>query len=124
MLKNRKQDLQIILNGGIKTIKSGLENTKNFNLDGFMIGREAYQNPFILSEVDYMIFKEEITEKTQIRKHLLDASDLIIQQFERWWDKYAIPLAQIDSDLQESELVMKSFLRELGYEKNYKKSNL
>ncbi len=58
VLKNRKQDLQIILNGGIKTIKSGLENTKNFNLDGFMIGREAYQNPFILSEVDGMIFKE------------------------------------------------------------------
>ena len=58
LLKNRKKDLQIILNGGIKTIKSGLENTQNFNLDGFMIGREAYQNPFILSEVDGMIFKE------------------------------------------------------------------
>ena len=54
-----KKDLQIILNGGIKSIKSGLRNIKEHNLDGFMIGREAYQNPFILSEVDNTIFQEK-----------------------------------------------------------------
>ena len=58
-LKAQKNDLQIILNGGIKSIKSGLKNIKEHNLDGFMIGREAYQNPFILSEVDNTIFQEK-----------------------------------------------------------------
>lgn len=61
MLKNRKKDLKIILNGGIKSIKSGMQYTKDFNLDGFMMGREAYQNPFVLSQVDFMIFKENST---------------------------------------------------------------
>ena len=59
ILKNKNKGLKIILNGGIKSIQSGLKYTKNFNLDGFMIGREAYQNPFILSEVDSMIFNEK-----------------------------------------------------------------
>ena len=30
---------------------------KEFGLDGFMMGREAYQNPYILSDVDTKIFR-------------------------------------------------------------------
>jgi tRNA-dihydrouridine synthase A len=51
-----KQDfahLQIILNGGIKTIeqiKIELEHC-----DGVMMGREAYHNPYLLAEVDPLI---------------------------------------------------------------------
>ena len=58
MLKGIKQDLDIILNGGIKSIEYGFQKIKTHNLDGFMMGREAYQNPFILREVDNIIFKQ------------------------------------------------------------------
>ncbi|CAH0524645.1 tRNA dihydrouridine(20/20a) synthase DusA [Vibrio hippocampi] len=52
-----KQDfphLDIAVNGGIKTLDEALEHLKF--LDGVMIGREAYQNPYILAEVDQRIF--------------------------------------------------------------------
>lgn len=46
--------LEIILNGGIKTteqIKGALQH-----LDGVMIGREAYTNPYFLAEIEKEIF--------------------------------------------------------------------
>ena len=49
-------------------------------------------------------------------QHLESAPDAVIQQFERWWDKYGISLAQIDTDVKEAEVVMHGFLKELGYE--------
>ena len=63
-----------------------------------------------------MMFKEEIKDKLQIRQILGDVSDPIIEQFERWWDKYGISLAQIDSEVKESEAMMHGFLKDLGYE--------
>ena len=56
-LKVDNKNLEIILNGGIKTLNHGLNHLKEFGLDGFMMGREAYQNPYILSDVDTKIFK-------------------------------------------------------------------
>ena len=53
-VKQSFPQLSIIINGGIKTLqdaKSLLENT-----DGVMLGREAYQNPFILNDVDAVFF--------------------------------------------------------------------
>lgn len=52
-----KQDfphLNIIINGGI----TSLEQSKNLlaHVDGVMIGREAYSNPYILSQVDQQIY--------------------------------------------------------------------
>lgn len=46
--------LQIGVNGGIKTLAESLEHLEH--LDGVMIGREAYQNPYLLAEVDQTIF--------------------------------------------------------------------
>ncbi|WP_081411566.1 tRNA dihydrouridine(20/20a) synthase DusA [Vibrio mediterranei] len=46
--------LQIAVNGGVKTLEESLEHLKH--LDGVMIGREAYQNPYILAQVDQLIF--------------------------------------------------------------------
>lgn len=49
-LKRDFPHLRIILNGGVKTlahVREGLEHT-----DGVMIGREAYQNPWFLSEIE------------------------------------------------------------------------
>lgn len=54
-LKRDFPQLNIILNGGLKTteqIFQALEHT-----DGVMIGREAYQNPYMLSELEHLILK-------------------------------------------------------------------
>ena len=52
-----KQDfpqLTIAINGGVKTLEEAKEHLTH--LDGVMIGREAYQNPYILALVDQEIF--------------------------------------------------------------------
>ena len=53
-LKHDFPSLEIIVNGGIKTIPDSLEHINHLN--GVMVGREAYQNPWILSEVDEKIY--------------------------------------------------------------------
>ena len=55
-LKETFPELNIIINGGIKTIKESIEHL-NY-VDGVMLGREAYDNPFILTEVDNEIFSD------------------------------------------------------------------
>ena len=40
----------------------------------------------------------------------------IVEQFEKWWDKYGISLSEIDTEVKESEALMHEFLRDLGYE--------
>ncbi|QKE33242.1 tRNA dihydrouridine(20/20a) synthase DusA [Vibrio fluvialis] len=52
-----KQDfphLAIAVNGGVKTLAEAKEHLQH--LDGVMIGREAYQSPYLLAEVDQQIF--------------------------------------------------------------------
>lgn len=67
-------------------------------------------------DAEYLKFRDHIKEKSQIRQHLGDASDAVIQQVERWWDKYGVSLAQIDGEVKAAETAMHGFLRELGYE--------
>ncbi|TJY62256.1 tRNA dihydrouridine(20/20a) synthase DusA [Sinimarinibacterium sp. CAU 1509] len=52
-----KQDfpaLTIVINGGIKTLEQSAEHLKH--VDGVMIGREVYDNPYLLAEVDLQLF--------------------------------------------------------------------
>jgi tRNA-dihydrouridine synthase A len=53
-LKKDYPQLNIIINGGITT----LEQTETMleQVDGVMVGREAYQNPYLLAEVDQRIY--------------------------------------------------------------------
>lgn len=53
-IKKDFSDLTIALNGGVKTLEETKEHLQH--LDGVMVGREAYQNPYILAEVDQQIF--------------------------------------------------------------------
>jgi tRNA-dihydrouridine synthase A len=53
-LKTDFPHLEIIINGGITCLEQA-ENLLH-HLDGVMIGREAYQNPYLLAEVDKRIF--------------------------------------------------------------------
>ena len=75
-LKADFPDLEIILNGGIKTLEQCSEQLQTF--DGVMIGREAYHNPWLLSEVDHQLFGDEQRNITrtavleQLRPYLLE----------------------------------------------------
>jgi type I restriction enzyme M protein len=71
---------------------------------------------FVRRDNEYFDFKPEIETKEQIRDHLGDADQSVITQFERWWDKYRVSLHEIDTQVKESEEVMWSYLKELGYE--------
>ena len=103
-------DVKGILHGGIP-IKEIQDEYIKETLNGFDIGLVL-----VKKDDEYMIFKEEIKDKSQIRQLIGDASDAVVEQFERWWDKYGTSLAQIDSEVKESEAVMHEFLKELGYE--------
>ncbi len=56
-LKNEFPQLNIIINGGITNLEQSAHLLKN--LDGVMIGREAYSNPYILAQVDQQLFSVE-----------------------------------------------------------------
>lgn len=49
-LKEAHPDLEIVINGGITTI--GQVETALEHVDGVMIGREAYHNPYFLAELE------------------------------------------------------------------------
>ena len=67
-IKKENPDLEIIINGGI----SQIEEIKNHLslCDGVMIGRQIYQNPYFLVDIESEIFevknyptREEVAEK-------------------------------------------------------------
>ncbi len=53
-LKQQFPHLHISINGGIKTLAEAQTHLQH--IDGVMIGREAYANPYILSDVDKLIY--------------------------------------------------------------------
>ncbi len=53
-LKRRFPALELVLNGGITTLDDARRHLER--LDGVMVGREAYRNPYLLAEVDAQVF--------------------------------------------------------------------
>ena len=53
-LKQRRPDLEIVLNGGIESMAGVLSHLPH--VDGVMVGRAAYADPFLLAEVDRALF--------------------------------------------------------------------
>ena len=70
-LKNTFPDLKFIINGGIKSLHESSIHLQH--VDGVMIGREAYENPLLLAEVDSVIFsdKKVSTSRSDILKSLI-----------------------------------------------------
>ena len=62
-LKSDFPGLQIVINGGINTVKEA-KNHLRFT-DGVMLGRAAYESPYILADVDNQIFGHEAELKTR-----------------------------------------------------------
>lgn len=77
-LKKDFPQLEIIINGGIKTIDDVEKNIPH--VDGVMIGREAYYNPYCLSVFEKNLFETMLPSREQI---LVDMLDYIDQQMEK-----------------------------------------
>ena len=55
-LKAERPALSIVINGGIRTLEGAREHWAR--VDGVMIGREAYHNPYFLAELDRLAWPE------------------------------------------------------------------
>jgi len=83
-IKKDFPDLNISLNGGVTSLKQASSILQQ--VDGVMVGREAYHNPFILAEVDAQIYAEKDQIKTRhevvmelipyIQQHLFEGGRL------------------------------------------------
>jgi len=79
-LKQRYPELEIIINGGIRTMDECLNHLTR--VDGIMVGREAYQNPWLLAQVDPVLFGEAPPVETRhqaLRKMLPFIRDELAQ---------------------------------------------
>ena len=76
-LKDEFPHLEIIINGGLDNI----EDSKNHltKVDGVMMGRKAYENPFQLTKVDHLFYGMPFLPKTR-KEVLLRMIPYIIQQ--------------------------------------------
>ena len=70
-LKKDFPDLEIVINGGIQNLDESLQHLTE--VDGVMLGRSAYDNPMITSQVDEVIFNSspKIHERKEILKNYL-----------------------------------------------------
>ncbi len=67
---NIKKDfpsLEIVINGGITSVAQSAELLKH--VDGVMLGREIYQNPYLLAHVDNLLFNQQT--ETPCRAHII-----------------------------------------------------
>jgi len=78
-LKQKFPSLEIILNGGIETLNEGLIHLKN--LDGIMMGRSAYSDPFQLSKVDSIFYKKKDMNLTK-QEVFLKFIPYLLKEFE------------------------------------------
>ncbi len=63
--------LHVSINGGIKTLDEVVKHLAG--VDGVMVGREAYSNPYFMSEVDRQLFGDDhsVLSRHEVLKHYL-----------------------------------------------------
>ena len=74
-LKKDFPHLEIIINGGVTTLDQSLDHLDH--IDGVMVGREAYTNPYLLATVDQQIYGSEqpLVSRERIAEAFLDYVD-------------------------------------------------
>lgn len=75
-LKQEFPALNISINGGVKTLEQTIEHLTH--VDGVMVGREVYQNPMLLSQVDALVYRD-----AQIAKTAIEVVELMIPYIEQ-----------------------------------------
>lgn len=68
-LKRERPELEILLNGGVKTNTEIAEHLRH--VDGVMVGREAYHNPWLMAEWDAAFYGDDSTAVS--RQQVVDA---------------------------------------------------
>ena len=76
-MKREFPQLEIIINGGIKTLEESAEHLAH--VDGVMVGREAYHNPYLMTEVDERVYGDDAHDQ-QSRLDVLEAYMEYMQQ--------------------------------------------
>ncbi|MDO6568193.1 tRNA dihydrouridine(20/20a) synthase DusA [Alteromonas sp. 1_MG-2023] len=89
MLKEAHPGLSISINGGVKTLADTQEQLKY--VDGVMMGREVYANPYILANVDAEIFGDESVHPISRRDVVLKMQQYIEACIARQNDPYFKP---------------------------------
>ena len=103
-------DVEAILRGGVPVSEVEDEYIQE-TLNGMDVSCV-----FVRKDKEYYNFKPEIETKEQIQEHLGGEAQSVINQFERWWDKYRVSLNEIDTQVKQSEEELHHHLKELGYE--------
>ncbi|WP_329603115.1 tRNA dihydrouridine(20/20a) synthase DusA [Undibacterium baiyunense] len=62
-LKKDFPNLEIIINGGIKTVEE--IDTHLLHVDGVMLGREAYHNPYVMSSFDQRYYGDQAPSRSR-----------------------------------------------------------
>ncbi|MCK5810612.1 MAG: tRNA dihydrouridine(20/20a) synthase DusA [Cocleimonas sp.] len=75
-IKREYPQLDIIINGGIKTIEASQDHLQQ--VDGVMLGREVYHNPYLMMQVDATIY-DDVGEIFS-RKKILQQYFIYIEQ--------------------------------------------
>lgn len=86
-LKQDFPEIEFVINGGIKTLEESNDHLKY--TDGVMLGREAYHNPYLLAQVDQLIYNIEGVVPT--RQQILE---LFIEYVEKQLQR-GVPLSHM-----------------------------
>ena len=78
-LKQDFPDLEFVLNGGIKTLEECQEHLNH--VDGVMVGREAYYNPMMMTQVDAALYgaQPQALQAEQVIANTLPYLDQVVK---------------------------------------------
>ncbi len=79
-LKADFPELSISINGGVKSLDQALQHLQQ--VDGVMIGREAYHNPYILASADQQIFADTspVVDRFAVAEAMIDYIEKYLKQ--------------------------------------------
>ena len=77
-LKQERPELTVVINGGISSMRDVHEHIGH--VDGVMIGREAYYNPYMLAAVDSELYGDNRAEVKSRKQIVLEMLPYIEQQ--------------------------------------------
>lgn len=72
-VKKEYPALAIIINGGIKSVAEIQQHWQN--LDGVMMGREAYHRPFFLADIEHELFQQPLIDRKEVLDKLIQYID-------------------------------------------------
>lgn len=75
-LKTERPDLHVTINGGIETLDETAAHLAH--VDGVMLGRAAYQNPYVLAEADRRFFDTDAPVRS--RHDVIDAFAVYVER--------------------------------------------